>query len=172
MFFQSERSDGRTMDAKDVLCAIGEAFHHAKLDAVMIGNAAAAIQGAPVTTLDIDFCVRDEGETARKLSRVARELEGELLDLYPFYQIQIPERALYLDFLCRVVGIESFEDLRDRSMRVSFDGVFGLDIACLEDVIRSKEAAGQEKDLAVLPLLRKTLALKNEAQATEFPQDA
>jgi hypothetical protein len=33
-------------------------------------------------------------------------------------------------------------------------------VASLEDVIKSKEAAGRKKDLAVLPILRDTLAVK------------
>jgi hypothetical protein len=36
-----------------------------------------------------------------------------------------------------------------------------LTVAALEDVIRSKEAAGRKKDLAVLPILRDTLKVKN-----------
>jgi hypothetical protein len=47
------------MDATSILCSVAEALHHANLEAVMIGNAAAAIQGAPVTTMDIDFCIKD-----------------------------------------------------------------------------------------------------------------
>lgn len=150
------------MDAKDILCAVGEAFFHAKLDAVMIGNAAAAIQGAPVTTMDIDFCVKDEEETLLKLSKVAKELDAELINLYPFYQIQAPDQELYLDFLTDVIGVESFDQLKGNSLEVSFDDCYILTIASLEDIIKSKTAAGQDKDRAVLPILRKTYELKNE----------
>ena len=34
------------------------ALAEARLEAVLIGNAAAALRGAPVTTLDFDFCFR------------------------------------------------------------------------------------------------------------------
>jgi hypothetical protein len=33
---------------------VPELLHEARLEAVMVGNAAAALHGAPVTTLDID----------------------------------------------------------------------------------------------------------------------
>ena len=46
------------MDAAPYLQQIARLFQELKLDAVMIGNAAAAIQGAPVTTVDIDFLFR------------------------------------------------------------------------------------------------------------------
>jgi diphthamide synthase (EF-2-diphthine--ammonia ligase) len=150
------------MDAKNILVEISEAFAHAKLEAVMIGNAAAAIQGAPVTTMDIDFCIRETDETLSKLSMVAKQLDAKLINYGSFFQIQAPERELYLDFICKVLGVKSFDALLKRSIRVSFDGCYDLSIALLEDIIRSKKLAGQDKDLAVLPILERTLRIKNE----------
>jgi hypothetical protein len=150
------------MDATSILCSVAEALHHANLEAVMIDNAAAAIQGAPVTTMDIDFCIEDNENNIKKLSKVANELEAELTDFYPFFQIQNPDNELYLDFLTRVIGIDSFESLLAKSTTLSFDGIFSLNIASLEDIIKSKTVAGNDKDLAVLPILEKTLKLRNE----------
>jgi hypothetical protein len=45
---------------------------------------------------------------------------------------------------------------------VSFDGHYKLNIASLEDIIKSKRLIGQDKDLAVLPILERTLQIKNE----------
>lgn len=42
-------------------------MHELKFDAVLIGNAAAALQGAPVTTVDFDFLFR---KTSRKLVKL------------------------------------------------------------------------------------------------------
>jgi len=150
------------MDAKFILCDVAEALFHANLKAVMIGNAAAAVQGAPVTTMDIDFCIENNEENIKKLSAVANELGAELINYYPFFQIQNPDKELYLDFLTRVIGIDSFESLFEKSTEVSFDGVYILMIASLEDIIKSKTAAGNDKDLAVLPILKRTLELLNE----------
>ena len=50
----------------------------------------------------------------------------------------------------------------DFCSKVSFDGLYKLNIARLEDIIKSKKKVGQEKDLAVLPILERTLKLKNE----------
>jgi hypothetical protein len=52
--------------------------------------------------------------------------------------------------------------LLKRSIKVSFDGFYNLNIALLEDIIKSKKLAGQDKDLAVLPILERTLRIKNE----------
>ena len=46
------------MDAEPILMEIVEVLHNCKLQAVLVGNAAAALQGAPVTTLDFDFMFR------------------------------------------------------------------------------------------------------------------
>ena len=37
---------------------IAKTFHDCHLEVVLVGNAAAALQGAPVTTLDFDFMKR------------------------------------------------------------------------------------------------------------------
>ena len=150
------------MDSKNILVEIAEAFAHAKLEAVMIGNAAAAIQGAPVTTMDIDFCIRETDETVSKLNSVAKQLDAKLINYGTFFQIQAPEKELYLDFICNVLGVKSFDALMKRSNKVSFDGCYNLNVAPLEDIIKSKKLAGQDKDLAVLPILERTLKVKNE----------
>lgn len=150
------------MDAKNILIEVAEALAHAELAAVMIGNSAAAIQGAPVTTMDIDFCVRDSDETLPKLSLVAGQLDAKLINYGTFFQIQAPEKELYLDFICNVTGVRSFDDLMKRSSKVSFDGCYSMNIAALEDIIKSKELSGEDKDLAVLPILKRTLKIKNE----------
>ena len=43
------------MDAAPALVEIADALASAKLEAILIGNAGAALQGAPGTTVDVDF---------------------------------------------------------------------------------------------------------------------
>lgn len=47
------------MNAAPILAHIAQLLAKHRLDAVLIGNAAAALQGAPVTTVDLDFMFRD-----------------------------------------------------------------------------------------------------------------
>lgn len=137
-----------------------------RLEAVLIGNAAAALQGSPVTTLDLDFMFRSTPDNLRKLKRVAVDLEAVVFrPYYPaskLYRITRDRDGLQLDFMARIDGIRSFAGLRRRAMSVPF-GKDDLLVASLADIIRSKEAAGRPQDRAVLPALRKTLYEASES---------
>jgi predicted nucleotidyltransferase len=148
------------MDAGPLLSRIAELLDRHGLEAVLIGNAAAALQGAPVTTVDFDFLIRRNPANVRKLSAIAAELEAVLMKPhYPvssLLRISRDDDGLQLDFLGEIDGIRSFEGLRKRALRVSLGGARIL-VAALADIIKSKKAAGRPRDLAVLPILEKVL---------------
>jgi hypothetical protein len=54
-----------------VLQTVQRAIAAVGLDAIIIGNVAAALHGAPVTTLDIDYFIRDTRLNDEKLKRLA-----------------------------------------------------------------------------------------------------
>ncbi|HAO20174.1 MAG TPA: hypothetical protein DCQ37_06595 [Desulfobacteraceae bacterium] len=148
------------MNAELLLNKIAAAFHKVKLDAVMIGNAAAALHGAPVTTLDIDFMIRKTASNLKKLKKLADELEAHILKpFYPIsslYRIMNEDMGIQLDFMTIIHGINSFESLNADAVQAEFNG-YALKIASLEKIIRSKKALNRAKDRAVLELLEKTL---------------
>lgn len=147
-------------DAAPMLKDIARALKECSLEAVLIGNAAAALQGAPVTTLDFDFMFRKAPANIRKLKRLAGLLGGRLLvPYYPasqMYRLVNDDRGLQIDFMPIVHGIRSFESLKSRALRVSIGGQ-SLLVADLKDVIRSKRALGRPKDVAVIGVLEKTI---------------
>jgi hypothetical protein len=55
------------MDARPLLIRIAKMLEQHGLEVVLIGNAAAALQGAPVTTVDFDFMFRKTPVNLRKL---------------------------------------------------------------------------------------------------------
>jgi len=67
------------MDARPILFTLARGLEEEGLEAVMIGNAAAALHGAPVTTLDFDFLFRKTPGNLRKLKAVAKSLGAMLL---------------------------------------------------------------------------------------------
>lgn len=143
------------------LAVVARAIERAALECIVIGNSAAALQGAPVTTLDIDFLFRETDRNVEKIREVARALNAHLSQ--PFLpasdMYRLITEDLQVDFASRMDGVPSFESLRSRADTIVV-GECELRVACLEDVIKSKRAAGREKDLASLPILEKTLTVK------------
>lgn len=148
------------MDAKPLLVEVARHMDAVKLEAVLIGNAAAALQGAPVTTVDFDFLFRKTPRNLGKLKRLSAKLGAVVLrPYYPasdLYRIVRDDDGLQVDFMGTIHGIRSFEGLRDRATNVEIDGVT-VRVASLMDVIRSKRAARRPRDLAVMDVLEKTL---------------
>ncbi|MDJ0815978.1 MAG: hypothetical protein QNI95_18165 [Desulfobacterales bacterium] len=126
----------------------------------MVGNAAAALHGAPVTTLDIDFMFRKTPTNMRKLKEFAKELNAQILKPYypvsSLYRVVNEDTGMQVDFMSVLHGIKSFENLRSDAIEVEFEGHV-LKIASLEKIIRSKKKLGRPRDLAVIELLEKTL---------------
>jgi hypothetical protein len=158
------------MDAYPILARIAQLLERHRLDAVLVGNAAAALQGAPVTTVDFDFFFRRTPANVRKLRDIASELEAVLMK--PYYpvsgmlRISRDEDGLQLDFMGEIHGVRSFEGLRKRAIHIPL-GDTQIVVAALADIIKSKRAAGRPRDRAVLPLLEKVLA-----EATHDPQSS
>ena len=153
------------MDAAPALVEVGRALRRSGLEAVLIGNAAAALQGAPVTTIDFDFLFRRTPRNLGKLKVLARALGATVLrPYYPasdLYRIARDEDGLQVAFMTTIHGIRSFEGVRDRATVVEIDGV-PIRVASLADIVRSKKAARRPRDLAVLDVLEK--ALEEEAR--------
>jgi hypothetical protein len=154
------------MDAKPYLEIIAAGFHRRHLDAVMIGNAAAAINGAPVTTLDIDFVVEKNPENYQKLAVIAQDLNCQFIELKLaddnyMYRLVHKEMPLVIDILFSLAGIKNIAVLKKNAMVLKFGG-HPLRIAALADIIRSKKAANRPKDQATLPILELTLNEKNK----------
>lgn len=145
------------------------ALQAVKLEAIIIGNAAAAIQGVPVTTQDVDLMIRDTEVNRRKLDELAQALgAARPVSLSPLTStVRIIGTAWPIDILFdSMSGDLQFASVRSRSRSVSIADVTAT-VASLEDVICSKEAAGRPKDLAVLPILRDALRVIRALEQTE-----
>ena len=73
------------------------------------------------------------------------------------------EDGLQVDFMTAIHGVKSFSGLRARSHAVVFGG-HTLWVADLEDILRSKRAAGRPRDKAVLDILEKALNERSSKQ--------
>lgn len=161
------------MNAEPLLGEVARQLHAARLEAVLIGNAAAAIQGAPVTTVDFDFLFRKTARNIEKMKRVATALGATILrPYYPvsdLYRIVRDDDGLQVDLMSTIHGVRSFAGVRDRASIIDIAGA-PLRVASLEDIIKSKRAAGRARDRAVLETLeaardQKALATKKAGRA-------
>jgi hypothetical protein len=148
------------MDARPQLERIADALAEVRLECILIGNAAAALHGAPVTTLDFDFFFRDTPTNRRKLVQFAKELGAMVLrPYYPassLFRVTDDELTLQADFMGAIHGVRSFEGARKRSTTMKV-GAHELQVLALEDILKSKRAADRPKDRAVLHVLEATL---------------
>ena len=147
------------MDAQPELALLARVLNEHRLEAVLIGNMAAALHGAPVTTVDVDFFFRKTPGNLKKLKAVAGSIGAVILrPYYPasdLFRLQRERDGLQLDFMGWIDGVKSYESVRGRASTFEIGG-YPLLVCALEDVIRSKRAAGREKDSAVLDILERT----------------
>ncbi len=160
------------MDAGPFLVEVGRALTAVSLEAVLIGNAGAALQGAPVTTVDFDFMFRRTPRNLQKLKQFAVRLGATVLR--PYYPVSdmfrvVRDDGLQVDFMGTVHGLRSFQGVRVRATIVELAGAT-VAVASLADIIKSKRAAGRPRDLAVVELLEKADAqARSEASSGNPP---
>jgi predicted nucleotidyltransferase len=158
------------LDAKPIIAAVARALNEQDLEAILIGNAAAALQGAPVTTVDLDFLIRRTPVNLRKLRAIAKALGAVVFTPhYPvsgLFRLIRDDDGLQLDFMTRIHGVRSFNGLRSRASEVEVEGE-KITIAALADIIASKRSADRPRDRAVLNVLEKTL---RETEAARRPE--
>ena len=158
------------MDGQPELALLARALTEHGLEAILIGNMAAALHGAPVSTIDIDLFFRKTPRNMQKLKLVARALEAVILrPYYPvsaLFRLQRERDGLQVDFMGHIDGVQSYEGVKGRAGWFQIGGQKLL-AASLDDIIRSKRAAGRSKDLAVIDILEKTRDEEALAKETE-----
>lgn len=138
---------------------------------VVIGALAAQLQGAPIPrTRDIDITPATSYENLQRLSAALHELsarirtadvpeglpfdhDGTSLSRARIWNLTTPFGEFDISFVPS--GTEGYEDLARRALVIESYGQL-VPVADLDDVIRSKEAAGRPKDILHLPILLQT----------------
>lgn len=136
---------------------------------LVVGGVSAVLQGAPINTFDLDILHATDEENVVRLESALQEIDA-------LYRAQ-PERRLIptrshlkslghqnlitkhgpLDVLGSIGRGHTYESLVQNAvpMQLQTGSVLVLN---LSDLILSKEEVGGEKDRAVLPILKRTLA--------------
>jgi hypothetical protein len=124
---------------------------------VLIGNAAAALQGAPVTTVDFDFMFQKTPANLRKLKALAVALDAVILrPYYPasdLFRIVRDEDGLQIDFMGSIDGVRSLASLRSRARVVKFEGGQLL-VAAMAGAANTRQALWLPTDVTLVSLPR------------------
>lgn len=145
-----------------------ETLSRHKVSFVLIGALAARLHGFPRLTADADITPAEDKPNLDRLARALNELNAKV------YTESVPEGLPFdcssailrrarmwnlvtsagrLDIAFRPSGVEGYDDLKKDAERFEAFGVRFF-VASLDDIIRSKEAAGRPKDLDDVAILK------------------
>jgi len=144
---------------------------------VVIGGLAATLHGSPLRTGDADICPARDQANLTRLAAVLVEMSARIrapdapggpsfaCDAALLSSVQLLNLTTGLGELgiaFQPAGTEGYEDLLRHVERNDLDGLV-VPVASLEDVIRSKRAAGRAKDAAALPTLETLLSMRKRS---------
>ena len=165
--------------------AIIEVLNRHGVRYVVIGAYAAIAQQAPIrATRDIDFTPDVSADNLERLSAALRTLgarirtngipeglpfdhDGQSLGASAVWNLICPDGEFDISF--RPSGFETgYAELEANAHTVRVESIDVM-VADVEDIIRSKEAAGRPKDLQVLPALYRFVRYKKERDRDAGP---
>ena len=152
--------------------SILRALAGADVDFIVVGGLAAVLAGAPVATLDVDVVHSREEDNIARLLPVLESLDA-------VFRIQ-PERRIrptashlagpgHLNLITRYGPLDvlgtigrdlAYRELLPHSVEMDVGDGIHVRVLDLETLIALKEELGGERDRAMLPVLRRTLAEK------------
>src|SRR6266567_2390890 len=132
------------------LGAFLKALREEKIDCILIGAKAAIEQGAPLMTVDYDFRVRPPERQYVGLVTIVQR-QGGTIRARTLYELR---DGTQVNAIFQPDGLPSF-DAEWRISRWGKQENVPVKVLPLRRVIASKPAANREKDLAVLPILRR-----------------
>ena len=151
-----------------------EALSRHRVKFVLIGALAARLHGFPRLTADADITPAGDKPNLERLAAALNELDAKV------YTESVPEGLAFdcssitlararmwnlvtqagrLDIAFEPAGVDGYDDLKKDAERFEAFGVRFL-VASLDDIIRSKEAAGRPKDLDDVAILRAMKRMK------------
>jgi hypothetical protein len=162
------------MQETDFFSVLG-GLYRGHVEFVVVGGLSAVLNGAPVNTFDVDVVHSRDAANIARLLAVLEELDA-------VYRIQ-PERRLRptashlasrghqnlltrygpLDLLGMIGRDLGYQDLVPHSVEMDIGEGIRVRVLDLETLIAVKDELAGEKDVAVLPILRRTLEERKRA---------
>jgi hypothetical protein len=146
-----------------------------RVDFFVVGGVAAQLEGAPILTLDLDVLYDKAPKNLERLLAALQELKARYRDpagrhiepdlgkLATMRTNLLHTELGALDVFGAIGNGLTYQDLAGRTVLYEL-GETQVRVLELASVIESKEQANRDKDRAVLPILRQTLALKTRLE--------
>ena len=133
---------------------LGSLLHH-KIRFMVVGLSAAALQGAPVVTEDVDLWFEDLSNP--KLMQALVKVGAAYIPPFGFNPPMLggPGSEPF-DVVIRMDGLGGFADEWKRAVEIKV-GKLRLKVLPLERILASKQAANRAKDQRVIPVLQNAL---------------
>ena len=150
------------------LGAILEGLIEAGVDFILVGGLAAVVQGAPVTTMDVDIVHKQSSENIAKLLAFLKSIDA--FHRRPDDKVIRPKRgdisgtghALLatrlgpLDVLAVIEEGKTYEDLLEHTVEIEFRG-HTIRVLDLKTLVELKRVSTDPRDRQRLPVLEETL---------------
>lgn len=134
-----------------------------KVDFVIIGATAFPVHGYARATLDIDIFIRPERPNAERVWRALNEFGYDVRDVSVEdllkKKILIRQYSVETDIHPFVKGV-NFNLVWENRVRARFGNTF-VYFASLDDLIKMKKAAGRQRDMEDLKILKRLKGLRS-----------
>jgi len=140
-------------------------LHRQGVDYMIVGAAAAALQGAPIVTPDIDLWFKDPADPA--IRKAVAKVGGVIVPSIGLHPPTFAGGAVELfNSVLKMHGLGTFDKEKKSSTLVDL-GALPVRILALDKIIKSKETVGRPKDVLTLPVLRDALATIRKRKASK-----
>lgn len=128
---------------------------------IIVGLSAAALQGAPVVTQDVDLWFKDLSHPG--LKKALKKVGGIFVPSVGLNPPMLAGEAVKLfDIVTHMHGLAGFEEEKMQALTVAL-GKVKVTVLSLEQIIKSKKALKRQKDKLILPILKDALIAIRES---------
>jgi hypothetical protein len=127
-----------------------------KVDFIVVGGVAAQVHGWNGATTDLDITVPDDDNNVARLDAALKAVGAgapQVGGLGSVFETKFGR----LEIVRRADGVGQYADWASNAAKQEVDANLTVVVADASDVVRSKEASGRQKDLDVLPQIRRDL---------------
>ncbi len=141
------------------------ALNEHKVRFIVVGLSSAVLQGAPVSTQDVDLWIENLGSEeflrAIKLAKAFYVPPGLVGTNPPMLG---PSELRLFDLVTHMHGLETFSDEYTGCLDENIGGA-SLKLLPVERILASKRAANRDKDIAAIPILETLIKAKDKLRS-------